>query len=294
MRLQFIIKLKLKGQFLKSLSLGLIGILAIHCSHFDSEDKSKVINPTAMMQPPSESKPDYIKFSENPNIGTFSDKRYRRSTRKSLEDESEVHSQAGSLWNNDGQSAYLFTQNKQRKQGDLLNVKLEGAGRSQIETKVGVVKKLLARIEFINKQNQERMRALASEGGNANATANGKSVESTNSTLEKNSSLPNENNKIASSNNKFKPLPQTNIEEQQSATSDETPFNVDVVPTRVVERLADGNYRVKGAQGFMIGKREYKVIVTGFVRPEDFSEDTISSNKLFDPQWDVVSLRRVE
>ena len=64
------------------------------------------------------------------------------------------------------------------------------------------------------------------------------------------------------------------------------------VPTRIVERLPDGNYSVKGAQPFMIGKREYKVIVTGMIRPEDFNDEGVSSNKLLDPQYDVVSIRR--
>jgi flagellar L-ring protein precursor FlgH len=72
----------------------------------------------------------------------------------------------------------------------------------------------------------------------------------------------------------------------------EEPLDIGAVPTRIVERLADGNYRIKGAQPFMIGKREYKVIVTGLIRPEDFNDEGISSAKLLDPQYDVVSIRR--
>jgi len=56
--------------------------------------------------------------------------------------------------------------------------------------------------------------------------------------------------------------------------------------------LPDGNYRVKGQQPFMIGKRDYKVIVTGMLRPEDFNDEGISSQKLLDPQYDVVSIRK--
>ena len=65
-----------------------------------------------------------------------------------------------------------------------------------------------------------------------------------------------------------------------------------VVPTRIVELLKDGNYRVKGDQPFMIGKREYKVIVTGIVRPADFDDAGISAEKLLDPKFDIVSLKR--
>ena len=42
----------------------------------------------------------------------------------------------------------------------------------------------------------------------------------------------------------------------------------------------------------MIGKREYKVIITGMIRPEDFNDEGVSSVKLLDPQFDVVSIRR--
>jgi flagellar L-ring protein precursor FlgH len=44
----------------------------------------------------------------------------------------------------------------------------------------------------------------------------------------------------------------------------------------------------------MIGKREYKVIVTGLIRPEDFNDAGIISEKLLDPQYDVVSLRKTK
>ncbi|MNL31973.1 Flagellar L-ring protein [compost metagenome] len=68
--------------------------------------------------------------------------------------------------------------------------------------------------------------------------------------------------------------------------------NVETVPSKIVEKLPDGNYRIKGQQPFMIGKREYKVIVTGLIRPEDFNDEGITSQKLLDPQYDVVSIRR--
>jgi flagellar L-ring protein FlgH len=66
-------------------------------------------------------------------------------------------------------------------------------------------------------------------------------------------------------------------------------FDVAQVPARIVETLKDGSYRVKGAQQFMIGKREYKVIVTGIIRPEDFNEEGTSATKILDGQFDIVS-----
>jgi flagellar L-ring protein precursor FlgH len=226
---------------------------------------------------------ELVKFSENPNVGTFNDKKYRRSTRKSLEDENEVHSRAGSLWNTEGQGAFLFTQNKARREGDLLSVKLEGAGKSQVETKIKIIKKLLARLEMPvvpplgneSKPNEEQRGLASVSNSNGDASANKNKDEKKNSSP-------------------VTAAPKTQTPVESTTSEEEIPIQVDSVPTRVVERLVDGNYRVRGIQPFMIGKREYKVIVTGFVRPEDFSDEGVSSNKLLDPQWDVVSLRRIQ
>jgi flagellar L-ring protein precursor FlgH len=44
----------------------------------------------------------------------------------------------------------------------------------------------------------------------------------------------------------------------------------------------------------LIGPREYKIIVTGIVRAEDFNEEGISATKLLDSKFDIVSARRKE
>jgi flagellar L-ring protein precursor FlgH len=67
-----------------------------------------------------------------------------------------------------------------------------------------------------------------------------------------------------------------------------------MVPTRVVERMVDGNYRVRGMQSFMIGQREYKVIVAGIVRAEDFNEEGINASQLLDSSFDIVSAKGAE
>jgi flagellar L-ring protein precursor FlgH len=201
-----------------------------------------------------------IRFSENPNIGAFNERRYRRVTRKSIEEESEVGSRAGSLWNTEGPSSYLFTQNKLHREGDLLNIKIEGNAKTQVDTKIQVIKKLLARLEIV--PNSTDGTTGAPLAGEANA-----------------------NRGPAASN---PPAPAL----AAGTPTAVGPINVESVPTRVTERMGDGNYRVKGQQSFMIGKKEFRVILTGLVRPEDFSDEGISSNKLLDPQLDVVSLRR--
>jgi flagellar L-ring protein precursor FlgH len=208
------------------------------------------------IEAPSEDKP-LTKFSETPTVLNPSNRQYRKMTRSKMEEESDLGSNAGSMWVMDGQSAYLFAQNKSRRDGDLLNVKVEGSAQKQIETKVSVIKKLLKQLE------EEELKAkepVAVPVGDNNP----------------NPQKPEAARAPASENKDEK----------------EEPLDVGAVPTRIVERLPDGNYRVKGAQPFMIGKREYKVIVTGMIRPEDFNDEGVSSNKLLDPQFDVVSIRR--
>lgn len=200
------------------------------------------------------------RYSDNPNMGVPTDRQYKKMTRNRLEEESELGSTAGSMWVMEGQGAYLFAQNKMRKEGDLLNVNLDGPARKQVETKVSVIKKLLKQLEEQEQQQQQQLNnSLAENGGEAGrAPAAAKPAEATPAKEEK----------------------------------DEGLADVQNIPTRIVEKLADGNYRIKGQQPFMIGKRDYKVIVTGLIRPEDFNDAGISSEKLLDPQYDVVSLRK--
>lgn len=208
---------------------------------------------------PSQSEPTATKFSETPSVLNPSNRQYRKMTKSKMEEESDLGSQAGSMWVNEGQGAYLFAQNKSRREGDLLSVKIEGAAQKQIETKVSVIKKLLKQLEDEELKAQQPVPLPQADN---NATPNAK-VDAARA-----------------------PASETKKEEK------EEPLDIAAVPTRIVERQPDGNYRVKGSQPFMIGKREYKVIVTGMIRSEDFNDEGVSSNKLLDPQFDVVSLRR--
>lgn len=198
------------------------------------------------------------RYSENQSMGVPTDRQYKRMTRNRLEEESDLGASAGSTWVMDGQGAYLFAQNKTRKEGDLLSVKLDGPAMKQVETKVSVIKKLLKQLEEQQQQELKNSLAQNEDGGRAPASEAKK--------------------------------PEAEKAEAKEDKQDLT--EVQNVPTRIVEKLADGNYRVKGQQPFMIGKKEYKVIVTGLIRPEDFNDQGISSDKLLDPQYDVVSIRR--
>lgn len=201
------------------------------------------------------------RYSESQNMGVPTDRQYKRMTRDRLEEESDLGSNAGSTWVMEGQGAYLFAQNKMRREGDMLNVKLDEPAMKQVETKVSVIKKLLKQLE--EQQQAELNNSLAANNNDPNrAPASAEAVKKAEE-------------------------PKKDEKEDKDMLA-----NVQNIPTRIVEKLPDGNYRIKGQQPFMIGKREYKVILTGMIRPEDFNDEGITSTKLLDPQYDVVSIRR--
>ena len=208
---------------------------------------------------------DKAKYSDSDNVLPTSNRNYKRMTRNKMEEDSQLSAQAGSMWVMEGQGAYLFAQNKMRRDGDPLNIKIEGAAQKEVETKVSVIKKLLKQLE--DEEKQRKLDAMP----------------------------PEETPRLA--DGKAAPVPAARApaaEPKEEKDKKEDEIKIEMVSTRVVERAVDGNYRVKGTQPFMIGKREYKVIVTGLIRPEDFNDEGVGSNKLIDPQFDVVSLRRKE
>lgn len=200
-----------------------------------------------------------VRYSENPQISVPTNRQYKRMTKSRMEEDSELGAQAGSMWVMEGQGAYLFAQNKARREGDILNIKLDGPSLKQVETKVGVIKKLLKQLE--EQQQAELGGALAAnpEGGAGTRSPAATKAED---------------------------------KKEDKKDDKEDLANIQQITTKIVERLPDGNYRIRGAQPFMIGKREYKVIAAGLVRPEDFNDEGVSSTKLIDPQFDVVSIRR--
>lgn len=201
-------------------------------------------------------------FSETENLRANSDKQYRRMNRARFEEEAELKADAGSLWVMEGQGAYLFAQNQMRMVGDLLNVKIEGQPKTQLQTKANVIKKLLDRLE-----NPNRMTASVAPAAGAPATPEQKPAG-----------------------------PEKPVDGAAPATADAakigSDLGVQVVPTRIVEQMKDGSYRVRGMHPLMIGKREYKVIVTGIVRAEDFDDAGVDAGRLLDPQFDIVSSRK--
>ncbi len=216
------------------------------------------------------------KYSDNPNIYAGTRRQYKRVTKQSLAEEAALEPQAGSLWVMEGQGAYLFAQNVVRMIGDPIAVTLEGEPREQLQAKADVIRKLWSRFE----ERQAKLRAPASDESQKKKTDTDK--ESKAAKDEKEAKEAKEKATAAAEKS------------AQGPTSDKDGFSLRNVPTRIVERTVDGNYRVKGTQPFMIGSREYKVIVTGIVRSEDFNEEGISATKLLDSKYDVVSVKRKE
>lgn len=205
-----------------------------------------------------------LKYSDTPQAGVLQDRQYKRMTRSRMEEESELQSSAGSLWQMEGQTSYMFAQNKTRREGDSLQVKLEGAALKQVETKANNIKALLKELE-----EEERKR--------------------------KESAQPQQAPLAQEKDPKAKPAaaaraPTSTAEKPKEEKVDLS--DVESIPSKIVERLPDGNYRIKGSQPFIIEKKEYKVIISGLIRPEDYNDEGVSSAKLIEPQYDVVSIRR--
>jgi flagellar L-ring protein precursor FlgH len=213
------------------------------------------------------------RFSEQENLRVQQEPRqYKRMNRERFEEEAEVGASAGSLWVMEGQGAYLFSQNQMRTVGDLLNVKIEGGPKQQLQTKVRVITRLLERLD-----NPRGLASVQAAGGEPGQVASAGAPKG---------QAPNAGGAGAGGDEK------SQSEGGAAAASKEQSFAVQSVPTRIIEQLRDGSYRVRGMQPFMIGKREYKVIVTGIVRPEDFDDSGLDSSKLLDSQFDIVSSRK--
>jgi flagellar L-ring protein precursor FlgH len=217
-------------------------------------------------------------FNQQNNSLPASHRKYKRTTRKSIEDDARLESRAGSLWVMEGQGAYLFSENTMRMIGDPIAVRIEGDAADQLSAKSKIISKLLAQIDDRRRRAQGRSPSDEKSGD-----------QKTDPTQPGATGTPG-----AGAPGAAPPGPQTAGQPEASSAGEKTEFNVKSVPTRIIERLVDGNYRVRGVQPFMIGQREYKVIVTGIIRSEDFNEQGVSATQLLDSNFDIVSSRSTE
>ena len=120
-------------------------LLVFGCSTAKKEDVIKKVETEEVAEP-------LVKYSTDPNYAPASDRDYRRMTRQKMEDDSSLHAGAGSLWVMEGQTSYLFAQNKQRRAGDATQIKIEGAALKQLEMKVSTIQDLLTELETQRKR----------------------------------------------------------------------------------------------------------------------------------------------
>lgn len=261
---------------MKTVEFLLIGVLLVvslmqtGCASFNRKLKAFLSGrPTPVESTPVKTAQG-TRFSEQADMPPRVRRNYKRTTRESLAEEAALADRSGSLWVMEGQGAYLFSQNIVRLVGDAIPVQIEGDPKEQLVTKVNIIKKLLAKID-------ERQRARLRQPAEAQSDSKGDKKKGEKSEKAEESAAANQKKEGA-----------------DDLSTGNQEFSVKNVPARITERLSDGNYRIKGMQPFMVGSREYKVIVTGIVRAEEFNDEGISSSKLIDPKFDIVSARRKE
>lgn len=245
------------------------------CSSFGKKWKAFLSEGEPKQAVASKPRDEAVKFSDVNNMPIDSERQYKRMTKKQFEDQELFSDNAGSLWVNEGQDSYLFAQNIQRLPGDIINVMLEGQPEKQLSTKAQVIKELTSRIEK-RQRGVASVDAAAKPEGVADPAAGGEAKADGAKPADGAAAKP-DATAAAKPDEKADPL--------AGAGGN---FDVKAIPTRIVERMSDGNYRVKGSQNFMIGSKEYKVIVTGLVKPQDVADDKVDSSKMLDSKFDIV------
>ncbi len=233
------------------------------------------------------------KYSDLNNLAPASDRQYKRMTRQKMEEDSELYGSAGSLWKMEGQTSFLFAENKHRREGDPTTIKMEGASLKVIESKVAVIQDLLNQLEDqrikaeedAKKAEADKIRLAQVEEEKklrAERIAKGEIVVDPYE-----SQFPTEAPRAPAA---VAPVASVAKKEIEKVDLKE----LDFIPSKIVEKMSDGIYRIHGQQFLTIKKKPYKVIATALIRAEDFSDANISSNKLLDAQFDVIHIKRTQ
>ncbi len=258
------------------------------------EIKSPAITSAPEVAPaPVDDEEPLSKYSEANNMAPPSDRTYKRMTREKMEEESELYGSAGSLWKMEGQTSFLFAENKHRREGDPTSIKMEGPALKLIENKVAVVQDLLKALEDqkikaeedSKKAELEKVKLAQLEEEKrfkAEQIAQGIIVED-----------PFEGQYPEDPNRKPAAVEPPAVVAKAPEKEEKIDLkDLDLIPSKVVEKMSDGIYRIRGQQFLTIKKKPYKVIATALVRAEDFSDTAISSSKLLDAQYDVIHVKR--
>jgi len=259
------------------LCIGLTG-----CAGFGKKMKSFLGSSSS--SPESQQKTAKVKFSDSPNLAPkVGNKQYRRVNKEIFEKEGMLDESSGSLWVMEGQGSYLFSQNLMRVSGDVLNINLDGVPKTSLEKKVDIIKSLLERT-----RRQSRYPAYAAQGPQQpGAPANQPSAPTNAQPPPAQARAADAQPGAQAANAQAAADDKAEADEEKKST-----FDVGSIPSRIVEKTQDGSYRIKGSQSFMIGRKEYRVIATGLVRPADIRNDSVDSSKMVDSKFDIVAIRK--
>jgi flagellar L-ring protein precursor FlgH len=302
---------------MKAIALSVLFILGLQgCATFSSEDKARLekeLQPAHIEQPATQAKAPEAEIKDDDigesepltrysglnNMAPPSDRQYKRMTRERMEEESALNSSAGSLWKMEGQTSYLFAENKHRREGDPTTIKLEGAALKFVENKAQVVGELLTQLdeqkriadEEERKAEAEKQRLAQVEAEKklrAERIAKGEIVVDPLDEQQANVEARNDGDfRMPASTKAVAMAPKKAAVEEKIDLKD-----VENIPAKIVERMTDDTYRIRGQQYLTIKKKPYKLITTALIRAEDFNDVSVSSNKLLEAQYDLVHVKR--
>lgn len=229
-------------------------------------------------------------YSKNTQLIPAVDRNYKRMTKARMEEESDLHAGAGSLWIMDGQKSYLFAQNNKRREGDPTSLKVEGNAMKQVQLKINTIQDLLndleeqrRQAELDQKKEEAEKKRLADVEIEKEKILDGENPPEEKMALEQAEKIVKERKPAA-----VEVVKPTKVEKDVKVDLKE----IEMIPSKIVEKVDGGLYRISGFQTLTIKNRPYKVIATGLVRTDDFSDQLVSSNKLVDPQFDVIHLKK--
>ncbi|MFN3454911.1 MAG: flagellar basal body L-ring protein FlgH [Pseudobdellovibrio sp.] len=236
-----------------------------------------------------EIKDSFTKYSDMENYSPVSDRQYKRMTREKMEEDSDLHAGAGSLWVMEGQTSYLFAQNKHRREGDPTQVKLEGSAKKIVEMKAETIKDLLVELENQKKQEEEKIQKAEQEKQRL------ADVEKEKQVILSKKEADNDDEAQAMAEKRVADRKPASLPVAAKLNEKEDKLDlkdVENIPVKITEKLNNGLYRVSGQQYLTIKNRPYKLIATGLVRTEDFNDESISSDKMYDSQYDIIHLKK--
>ncbi len=262
-----------------------------------SGDSSVAVSGDATQVSAASDEEPMTRFSELNNMAPPSDRQYRRMTRKKMEEESELSSTAGSLWKMDGQTSYLFAENRHRQEGDPTVIKMEDSALKLVENKVMVIQDLLKQLEAQRIKDEEDQKKAEEEKARLAQIEEEKKLRAEQIARGEIVVDPMEEEQLFNQQKADKPADARKPSSAAAPVKIEKEEKIDLkevenIPSKIVEKISADTYRIRGQQYLMIKNKPYKVIATALVRAEDFNDNGVSSNKLLDAQYEVVHAKR--